>query len=303
MLLDDVLNDFYGSLFGEVSPKTIRWYKFALSSLTKHLGNPPLEEIDTSELRRWRRLAFGDLSPFTQHGLIRAVKRFFKWAVTEGVIEQNPADRLKPPRLPDRDPQAVSATDFEAMLKAAGNYRDIAIILFLADTGCRVGGLCHLQTQDLWLDEGRAKVKEKGERKRWVYFGNTTYTALVEYLAERPTGKYDNVFLGQRGPLTESGVYQLLARIANRAGVDKNFNPHAFRHAAARNWLKGGGNLNIVSRLLGHSSVTVTSDYYALWAEDELKQWHNRVSPNMPNSEVDDVSITQFLRGKAKANS
>lgn len=308
MKLKDVLIEFDSALYGEVADRTREWYvrvdqdgnfRGMLGSLVNEFGNVDVREITIRDLRRWRNNIFsretkygeqrpeqeGGLSPATKQGYIRALRRFFTWMTEEGYVEVDLGKRMKLPPLPSQLPKAIKIEDTEALIKVAkvSSERDLAVVYFLADTGCRSGGLCSLTMDHLYMDQRKADVREKGRggygKSRWVYFGADTHYALEQYLAVRPQDRGNAVFLGRQGPLSESGVYQILERLAKKAGIDGRFNPHSFRHAAARNWLKSGGNLSVVSQLLGHSSVLVTSQFYARWAQSELQSWHDRLSP------------------------
>ena len=144
-----------------------------------------------------------------------------------------------------------------------------------------MGGLCDLRLSDLELEHQppRAMVREKGrggKKSRLVFCGPQTVAALYAWLAVRPDQDSgdDHVFLGQRGPLSEGGVYQVLRRLAKKAGIGGRFNPHAFRHAFARGALENGMDLGSVSQLLGHSNINVTAEFYGRWTKDELGRRH-----------------------------
>ena len=221
----------------------------------------------------------GGLSVYTLHKHIRAWKRFFRWLVEEGMLTRDPSLKLKRPRLPDEPPKDISPDDLRRILEAArDNPRDYAIVCFLADTACRVGGLIGLRRNDLDLDNGIALMREKGDRARMVYFTTRTMQALTVYLAAQPTDGDTYIFRGRRGALTTAGVYQMLRRLARRAGVRGRSNPHAFRHAWARQALKRGANLKEVSDLLGHAGITVTAQFYARYLDRELQARHGEVS-------------------------
>ena len=82
----------------------------------------------------------------------------------------------------------------------------------------------------------------------------------------------------------------MLRRRAKRAGVEGPFNPHSFRHAFARHFLMSGGDLGTLADLMGHSSVEVTKNSYAIFTERELKEKHRRHSPIVaPFAEDDDA--------------
>ena len=80
-------------------------------------------------------------------------------------------------------------------------------------------------------------------------------------------------------PLTLSGLYGILKRTAERAGVEGRFNPHSIRHAFARQCLLNGLDLATLSRLMGHTSIGVTTDFYAVFTPIEQADRHKQFSP------------------------
>jgi integrase/recombinase XerD len=163
------------------------------------------------------------------------------------------------------------------------DLRDRAAILMLADTGCRVGGLCGLQVSDLDFENRLAVVIEKGAQTRKVPFSPPSARALVNWLQVRPRDRGPWVFvsLGNKaeGQLSPGAVGQMLKRRAKRVGVEGMVNPHSFRHAFAREFLMNGGDLGSLSDLLGHKGVEVTKDYYAIYLVQELQEKHRRHGP------------------------
>jgi hypothetical protein len=73
-------------------------------------------------------------------------------------------------------------------------------------------------------------------------------------------------------------VIQMLRRVGKRAGVKGRVNPHAFRHAFAREFILNGGDIGTVSQILGHAQISVTKQFYAVWTTEELKGEHDRFS-------------------------
>ena len=295
-MLRDALDDFLLALQADgASPNTTRWYKEKLRRVVEAIGeDKPVEEVSIHDLRafvadlrarksrysdhRFRPEVRGGLSPSCIHGYVKAIRRFFRWLVAEGVIEENPAARLKLPRLPRQPPKGVSLSDVRKLLGAASNPRDYALVLFLIDTGCRVGEICGLRMGDLALAEGMARVRGKGRKERVVMFSEVTAEALAAWLELRPDG-WDEIFVGTRGPLTPDGVRQVLRRLKRKAGVTGRCNPHSFRHAFAREYLLNGGDLASLADLLGHADVGVTKEFYSVFTRQELKEKHRRHSP------------------------
>lgn len=266
------------SIEGVLSPATVVWYRRRFGPLLAAVGHRGLRRLAVDDLRAWRAdLAQRPLSPWTLHGYVRAARRLFAWCVEEGHLSANPADRLELPRLPMEPAKGITPADMRKMIAAArASSRDYALCLFLADTGARVGGVAGLKGEDLDFTTGRALVREKGSKARTVYLTARTCRALSDYLGGRRLGP---VFLDSRGrgqPLQTGGIYQLIERLAQQAGVTGRWNPHAWRHGAARGWLKAGANLAQVAQMLGHSDVGVTARFYGAFVDEELKAAHRR---------------------------
>jgi site-specific recombinase XerD len=273
------LGSFLRSLDGVSSPATLVWYRRRLSSLADFLGDVALVDVSTDDLRRWRgTLAKRRLSVWTVHGYVRAARRLFKWLEDEGKLPKSPARRLELPRLPRGQVRGIPSGDVDKILAAAASSpRDLAICWFLYSTACRVGGLVGLTLADLELDRGRARVCEKGGKTRVVFLVPEAVEAMRAWLSARSVIAgdripNDRVFLGRRGPLTASGVYQILKRLAARAGVASGWNPHNWRHRRARDLQSAGMPLGLVSQILGHASVEVTAGIYGWLSPDELQR-------------------------------
>ncbi len=210
-------------------------------------------------------------------------------------------------RLPAQVPKAITDDDVDRLLARLPqeDVRDRAIILLLVDTGCRVGGLCSLTLDALDLPGRCATVIEKGNRGRRIYFTEMTADALALYRSVRPAAGTEALFLSASGtPLTTNGVRLMLERVGKRAGVKgrvnahafrhhfarfdsadgplavDRVNAHAFRHHFARSFLRNGGNLAALGRILGHSPGSpITAKYYAVFDDDDLRRYHEQFSP------------------------
>jgi integrase len=295
MKLTDAITTFLTSMIGIRSPNTILWYKQRLPDLVSYLGDKAIKLITIHDLRQWRADLFsrqtryinhpyhvikpGGLSVYTIHQYIRSSKRLFKWLHQEGLLDHNPAARLELPKLPKQKPRGIDPDLLKALINAVNNRpRDLAIIYLLADTGCRIGGLCGLRIKHLDLDNCSAVVTEKGEITRPVFYLECTAELIRSWLAIRPSCETDYLFIGYRkphNPLMPSGVYDMLKITSYKLGIRSGFNPHNFRHAAIRGWLNSGMPLPDASRLAGHASVAITGDIYGFVSDTQLKQDHH----------------------------
>lgn len=282
--LDTAVEGFMVAQAGEVAASTRVWYRRRLLAFVEWAGPVALIDVTASTLRAYRaHLVDRGLSLHSVHGHQRAIRRLFTWLLQEGCVDRNVALDVPLVRLPAQSPKALSDEDLDRLLDRLPleDVRDRAIILLLADTGCRVGGLCGLTLSDLDLPNQCATVIEKGNRGRRIYFTAVTADMLALYLAVRPAGECDALFLSKTGSaLTTNGVRLMLERVGKRAGVKGRVNAHSFRHAFARSFLRNGGNLAALGRLLGHAPGSpVTARYYAVWDDRELQEYHERYSP------------------------
>lgn len=140
-----------------------------------------------------------------------------------------------------------------------------------------------LRVQDLDLERSMAYLREKGNKWHFGFFSEVTGSALSSWLEVRPIDRGERVFLGLgsngNGVLSAQGVREVLRRLKNRAGVKGPVNPHSFRHAFAREYLKNGGDLATLADIMGHSDVKVTWQAYAVFTVEVLKAAHSRHSP------------------------
>lgn len=269
---------------GEVSKATRQWYHRRLLDFAAFAGPVALSDVTPALLRAYRaQLVDRGMSPHSVHGYQRAVRRLFSWLLDEGLVDRNVARDVPLVKLPMQAPKALTDDDLDRLLDRLPHesVRDRAIILLLADTGCRVGGLCSLTLDAVDLANRCATVIEKGQRGRRVYYTDLTSDTLGLYLAVRPAGSCPALFLSQSGTaLSTNGVRLMLERVGKRAGVKGRCNAHSFRHAFARSFLRNGGNLAALGRILGHAPGSpVTAKYYAVWDDRELQEYHERYSP------------------------
>jgi len=285
MNLREAVEEFLNGIAGEVSESTRDWYRRCLSSFLTFLGpETDLAAVSVRDIRAWRaHLLDRDMSIYSVHGRQRAARRLFSWLLEDGRVTRNVALEVPLVRLPPQPPKALTDDDMYRLLERlpAESVRDRAIILFLIDTGCRVGGLCSLTVSALDLPNHRATVIEKGSRGRFVYFTDMTTEMLMLWRDVRPMVDTDALFVTAAGkPVQPNSIRMLLQRVGKRAGVTGRINAHSFRHAFARNFLRNGGNLAVLGRLLGHSPGSpVTARFYAVFDDRELQGFHDQYSP------------------------
>lgn len=300
--VEDVIQEFLLACETDgLSAETIKWYRSILKAVAACFQGTAIEQITTASLRNYLgnmnasttryegqpRERQGKLSTETIKGRMRALRRFFKWCQQQGYVGKNPMADIRAPRRSYPDPKATSEDNLRRLLEATAQSvmgrRDRAMIMFMADTGCRAGGLLGLEMDKLDLAQRRAIVREKGDKARPVFFGPLTAEFLGDWLAVRPanaTRVFCSLKEHVRGkPMSVSGLNQMLKRLKRKAGIQGRCNPHSIRHWFAIHYLEKGGNLSTLRRLLGHSDVKVTDDYYAVFDNRDLARSHALFSP------------------------
>ena len=158
--------------------------------------------------------------------------------------------------------------------------RDRAILLTLFDTGIRASELCALHLGDYEQKSGRLHVRNgKGNKSRYLWLGETGRKALWRYLADRPAAQPDDPLFATRTnqPLDRNNLRHMVERCARRAGV-KGATVHRFRHSFAITFLRNGGSVLELQRLLGHERMETLRIYVTL-AESDLREAQQKASP------------------------
>lgn len=167
--------------------------------------------------------------------------------------------------------------------------RDRAILEVLYSTACRVAELCAMNTTDVDLGSGTARVMGKGKRERLVSLGKHARAALGRYLRDpsRPhpePGHKHALFLSNQGTrIVVRSVYRLVANAAKDARIEGEVGPHALRHACATHMLQRGASLKHISDYLGHANIGTTQIYLHL-AKADLWETFDKYHPRAGGS-------------------
>jgi integrase/recombinase XerD len=206
---------------------------------------------------------------------VAAVKSFFNYLLSRGLIEENPTKEVDSPRVKKRLPQTLTAEEVERLLASPTqkhspkNLRDTALLTVLYATGMRVTEVVSLTLDDVDLDKQQLTCAGEDE-VRELPFDHKTGRILQAYLAEgRPHLLKDKsepaLFLNHRGQqLTRQGLWLIIKAYARQAGLNQAVTPHTLRHSFAAHKLESGSNLQDVQKLLGHANISTTQIYTQL---------------------------------------
>jgi site-specific recombinase XerD len=257
-----------------LSPRTISTYSLHVGHFVAWLDG---RAITRPIIRAYLTDLSATKSPVTVSNYIRDVSVYCAWLVEEGILDINPTTRLKP-KVPKRRPASYGKRHITALLDGA-DPRTKALIIVLLDTGLRVGELVSMTQDSVDMVTGHFTVIGKGNKERSGWMSAYALIALRAYLVSRDDADAA-LWRGKRGALTESGVYQIIKSRAEAAGIRGELRRliHGFRATFAKFYIRRGGDLESLRRLLGHESIAMSA-HYAQLADDELGEHKAHINP------------------------
>lgn len=250
------------------SEKTIAHYNLVLRKMLSDV-NVPIRSITVYHLRRHlgNIKETNHLKDSTLESYRSIYSAFFRWLFRESLISKNPVDNLGTIKVPKVVKDVFTDIDMELLKRACTNERDIAIVTFLASTGCRVGELCKLRRDQIDLHNLEGVVHGKGNKERTIYMDSVTAMMLQKYFLVR---KDDSpiLFATKDGvQFNEGGIRDMLKRLETRSGVS-HVHPHKFRRTFATNMARRGMKIQTIAKLMGHDKIETTMTYVMLYKED-----------------------------------
>ena len=234
-------------------------------------------------------------SSATIHRKTACLRSFYRHLRREDVVKDDPAANLATPRRSKRLPEVLSYAEVQRLLaQPRGDdpttLRDRALLELMYACGLRATETISLEVGDVDLKRGIVRARGKGAKERLVPAGQKALAAVRVYLASgRPrlvrNANEPKLFLNFRGgPLTRQGLYKIILRRAEGAGLGGRMSPHTLRHSFATHLLSGGCDLRSVQEMLGHADLATTQLYTHLSGED-LKDAYFRAHPRAHSSQ------------------
>ena len=270
---------------------TLDCYRIRLGRLVTFLGDPAVNAITPTDVRRWLiALKSGRLRPTTGvyvEGHRAVAEGLFTWAVGEGRLTSSPMSGVERFRG-DRPPIRTLTRQEVAVLLAqqpdtAMGRRNRAMLAFMYDTGVRGAELVRLRLEDVDLDAGQAHIRGKNRRVETVPLSPALRSLLLAYLRGDRSGASNATaafFLSRDGSAVTTNAIRLWMRRAKvPAGLEgKRVSPHVIRASAATHFAASGVSAFGVQRFLRHRTPTMSQRYVDLGSLD-FAQLHADASP------------------------
>ncbi|MEW5994201.1 MAG: site-specific tyrosine recombinase XerD [Candidatus Zixiibacteriota bacterium] len=226
--------------------------------------------------------------PATIARKISALKQFFAYLQDQGQVNENPFQVLSAPRISRYHPHYLSPEEIAGIIavtqdNSLNGQRDRAIIELLYGSGLRISELLNLKVTDVEFEAGFIRILGKGDKQRLVPLGVYARQALERYLESRDqvpkAAQSSVVFVNKAGRrFSRVGLWKIIRRRVQQAGIAKRVTPHTFRHSFATHLLEGGADLRVVQEMLGHADISTTQIYTTI-DRDYIIAEHRKYHP------------------------
>ena len=262
------INEFKSYLMYEkmFSSNTVNSYVRDLEEFNSFLESEYIKHVTYKDIRSYLAHMYNKkYSSRTISRKLSAIRSFYKYEVNKGVIRDNPCLLISNPKVEKKWPNYLSYNEIETMLEVPDTFknnslRDKLIIEILYSTGIRVSELVNIKVKDIDFYNNQILILGKGNKERYVIFGNTLKDMLKEYISIKSDSEYLITNKYNKKMSTRS-IEEIVKKIVKIDGIKNKVTPHTIRHTFATHMLNEGADLRVVQELLGHENLKTTEVY------------------------------------------
>jgi integrase len=280
-LLSSFMEQLFEHIRSNMTPGTLRIYGYAFKHFLEYNDDLRLDKYTPYHFDRYKICRLKLISPVAVNIDLRALKAGFGIAKRWQLIQANPFEGLVLVQVPERDPIFYSQNDFQRLLSAIQEDWLRNIVIFSALIGMRQGEILSLRWSQVDLERSWVRIESskvfrtKSGKKRTIPLSRAANALLVSLKAGE---REDFVFTLNGQQLKSRWVGAKLRYYLRANNFPRGLNFHSLRHSFA-SWLAMDGvSIYQISKLLGHSDVSVTQDFYAHLQPDSLREAVNRIS-------------------------
>ncbi|MGI1658983.1 MAG: site-specific tyrosine recombinase/integron integrase [Desulfitobacterium sp.] len=262
----------------------VQFFDFAALELSVETEQLTVDQVDIYIVRSF-------LGQMTDRGLERksmarklsALRAFFKFLCSEGILQKNPVQRIATPKLGRKLPHFLSIEELNRLTQAPDcttllGARDQVILELLYGSGLRVSELAGLNRQDIEAESFLLRVRGKGNKERIIPLTRYSIEAIRNYLGMREDSQEALLLNYQGTRLSVRSIRRILDHLALESGLSQHLHPHMLRHSFATHLLDGGADLRSVQELLGHAKLSSTQIYTHL-TKERLREVYEQSHP------------------------
>ncbi len=253
------------------SINTIESYKKDLLEFNEYLKNKKIKDVDYKFIRDY--LAYMYQKKYMKKTISRHIstlRSFYKYLNNENILNKNPMILISNPKLDKKLPNFLYYDELLVLLNIPNKettlgLRDALILELLYSTGIRVSELINIKIKDINFNDKKILILGKGNKERYVLYGNTLMKLLDLYLNNSRSKLNKNseyLILNKNGDkITDRGIRLIIQNILKKGELDYHVSPHTLRHTFATHMLDNGADLKSVQELLGHENLSTTQIY------------------------------------------
>ena len=267
------------------SPNTIDSYKKDLADFFCFINKNNIDylKINRQDIRGYLKyLDESKLKNSTIARRISAIRSFYNYLLTKGIIDNNIFNSIRNPKLEKKLPNYLSYEELSKILDnidtstPIGLRNRLLIEMFYA-TGCRVSELINIKLIDINFSNKSIKIMGKGKKMRVVYYGEYAQDYLDKYLKTGFNKDSKYLFLNDKKKhLSINDVENIIKELVKNLSLKTHVTPHTLRHTFATHLLNNGADIKTVQELLGHASLNTTGIYTHI-SNDRLKEVYLQV--------------------------
>lgn len=276
----------------ELSGNTVLSYRRDLQQLRQYMekeqGITDFQEVASSHLEAYFRVLEQQKKPATISRHMSSVRALYRYLLKKYLVKEDITEHLQTPRQRRELPEVLTVEEVKALVEQPTGdkpvqTRDRAILELLYATGIKVSELVALKISDLNLQLGFLHCGEDGG-ERVIPFGNCARAALLQYLDKGRDALLTDIrsqllFVNcNGGAMSRQGVWKLIRKYGEQAGIQREVNPHSLRHAFAVHLIENGADLQSVQEMLGHADIAATQ-IYAAACRNNVREEYARVHP------------------------
>ena len=258
------------------NPLTIQAYRADVMQFIRYLQETDFTVTTPGQVARYHITEYlAALKGLGRAGVTRARKLislqvFFSFLVKSGALPRSPAAGIDRPKKEKRPKDFLRPDEYNKLLvQAAGDPRDYAILQVFLQTGIRVSELVAILVSDVDMEQKTVAIHGKGEKERRLPLEKKAMQALKSWLAVRPQGQDQHLFVTYQGTgFSIRGVRKLVDKYLTRAEITKKISCHGLRRTCFTNKAARNMNAFAIQKLAGHERMETTRIYVQLGTED-----------------------------------
>jgi len=266
-----------------------RFYSFLTSYFSKSTWS--ITEVDKQTIRHFLGREFEEgFASKTVARRLATIKSFFKYLLSNNIIDVNPAAEVRTPKTPKSLPAFISEKLIDELmnipdLSTRTGIRDKAILELFYSTGMRLSELVQLNFGDFQPDQHLVRVLGKGQKERLIPYGNRAKISLEYYwqnrgISLRTVGRNEPCFVNTKNMrISIRTVQRRVKSYIQQVSDGLSLGPHTLRHSFATHMLERGADIRALKDLLGHSSLSSTQVYTHIQPE-KMKEIYKQAHPH-----------------------